>query len=183
MPQASLVDRDARQIRGIDLDLGHLPPRQMLAHGDRNEGPPAGNFAQDALTFAGLEGDKIGERVEDSYGLARLLGDYDESVVLSVPRQLDTEAVEDAPARRRQQVQIDPVLVRQYPVPWRLDHLQVIEPAAEQRHQCQLAGAEHGHAAVETAATIGVLTLHLGTTGRGCSNSRRMTPKGSVITG
>ena len=53
----------------------------------------------------------VAERIQRRRDVAGLLGDDDEVIVLSVFGERDAEAIEDPPAQRRQQPQVDAVFV------------------------------------------------------------------------
>ena len=127
------VDHHARQVRGVDLDLRHLLPHQVLAHGDREEAASALDFVPDAAALVIAERDDGAELVQGLLHIRGLLGDDDDPVALLVHRQFDAETVDDAPPRRRQETQIDTVLLRQHAITRRLDDLEVIHPRRQRR--------------------------------------------------
>ncbi len=154
------VDRHPRQVRSIDLDLRHLRPAQVLADGDGNEAALAANLAQGASALVLVERDDLIERGKHLLHVGRLLGDDHDAVILPVDGEILAEAVGDAATRRRQQTQVDTVLVGEHPVPVGLDHLQVVHAADERREERQLGARQHGGASGEDLVAE-MLAVHL----------------------
>ncbi len=102
----------------------------------------ASDFAQHPATVGVAELDQQGERVEGRRNIARLLGDDDQAIVLMVIGERNTEAVEDAPARRCQKPQTDPVLVCEHGVAVGLQDLQLIHAGCEGGDEHRLAAGK-----------------------------------------
>ena len=136
IPDETLFDRHAGQFRNRDLDARHLLPAQIGAHDDRNKGVLAARLAQDAALFGLAELDHAAERPQRRLDIAGLLRHDDDAVIAPVVGEGDAEAVEDAPAHRRQQPQIDAVLLGEDRIAVALQDLQLVQ-AGDQR------GAEH----------------------------------------
>ena len=126
------LDRQPRQARRVDLDGGDLAPAQPFANEYRHRRPPARRLPQDALAFVGVERGMARDGVERAFGLARRLRREDEAVVRAVHGELGAGAIDDPAALRFEQPQIDPILVGEHPVAVGLDHLELVEPRAEQ---------------------------------------------------
>ena len=67
------------------------------------------------------------------HAIGRLLGHQQHAVVAPVVGELDAEAVEDAPARRRQQPLGDAVVLGLGHILFAVANLQLIEPSAQHR--------------------------------------------------
>ena len=152
--------RHARQFGRVDLDGRHLAPRQVFAHQHRGEGAPARRLAQDARAGLVVDGNPPGDRVQRPLQVARLLRRQDETVVAAVARQFDAGAVEDGAARRRQQAQVDAVLLSLGAVAVAVEDLELVEAPAERRHEAQLAGGEDRRAAREGPPPPLLLPVH-----------------------
>ena len=143
-PGEALLDRDAGQLGDGDLDARHLVPAQIGADHDRHEAMLAPDVAQHPAAVGIAELDQRGERVERRCDVAGLLGDDDEPIVLVIVGERHAEAVEDAPARRRQQPQIDAVLVGQHRVAVRLEDLELVHAPGKDGDERRLAAGENG---------------------------------------
>jgi hypothetical protein len=156
------IDVDAWQLGRVDAEAAHLLPGEVLAHRDRHEGAPAMRLAQHALHVMLAEVDQVREleqRRLHPVGVVRLLGHEDEAVVLNVDRQIVAVAVGDEASGRRQQAEVDAVLLRQNLVALALDHLQVVEPRAQPAQQQHLAAEQQGRPPVEELGS-GLLGFH-----------------------
>src|SRR3546814_14117893 len=69
------LDADAGEIGGIDLDPADLLPGKILAYGDRHEGSPAPDLAQDAAEVVLLGGHQSAETAPHRRNVPGLLGD------------------------------------------------------------------------------------------------------------
>ncbi len=127
----ALFDGDAGEFGDRDLDPRHLVPAQIGAHHQRDEAVPAPGVAQHAAAVGIADLDQRAERGQRRLEIAGLLGHDDDPIILPVIGERDAEAVEDAPARRRQQPQIDAVLVGKDGVAVLFEDLQLIHAAGE----------------------------------------------------
>ncbi len=80
--------------------------------------------------------------VERRIEVAGLLGDDDDPIILPVIGEADAEPIEDAPARRRQQPQIDAVLVGQDAVAVAVEDLQLVQAPGESADERDLSAGE-----------------------------------------
>ena len=99
--------------------------------------------------------DQRAERVERGFEIARLLRHDNDLIVLPVVGDRNAGAVEDAAASRRQQPQIDAVLVGQEAVAVFFEDLQVVHTAGKDARQRRLAAGEQRRPAGETLLSLG----------------------------
>ena len=156
---AALVDLDAGagKVGKIDLDPGDQIPVEVGLHRDRQEGAPLRALAHQPLDLVRCQRQDAAERGQRLAHAGGLLRHDDNPIVRIVDRQRHAEAVDDLAAQRRQQMQIDPVLLRQQPEAVGLEDLQVIHPPDQSREQQRLTAGQQGHPARE-----GLLHLLLG---------------------
>jgi hypothetical protein len=110
-----------------------------------------------AVALANLN--QPGERVECGRNVPRLLGRHDDAIVLMIIGKCRSEAVKYAPALRRQELQIDAVLVRKHCVTVRLQDLQLVHSLGKSGEEDCLAGAKDRRPPVQELMSLG-LTLH-----------------------
>ena len=151
------LDVDPGQIGRVDLDSADLSPGQIIAHVDRDEGPLALGLAQNALVIVLGQLDQPGQCIERALDVARPLADQHDPVVLPVYRKRHAEAVDDAPARRRQEPQVDPVVLRQHGVAVGLDDLQIVHAPGQDGEQHGLPAADQEGAPGEGLGPLVVL--------------------------
>ena len=101
MPRGTGVDKDARQVGRVHLDLRHLVPGQELAHDGRDEGAVAMHLALDPGALVLGQRHDAAERVERCAHVGGLLGDQQGPPVQLVAGEGDAEPVEHPAARRR----------------------------------------------------------------------------------
>ena len=155
------LDADAGEIGQVQFDLAHLVPAQVLLDQDRREGAVAGAFLHDLPALALADRHQFGEGLQRALQIGRLLGDQHRAIVGEIGGERRAEAIQDQAARRRQQAQVDPVLLRQQSVLVGLDDLQVVHPPDQRRDQQRLARTEDGDAAVEDfGLALGLLLVH-----------------------
>ncbi len=128
--QADFGDH-ARQRGGVGVDPREALPVEMLGHGDGDEGGLLRELAQ-GVAAVGL-GDRrdAAEAVERGLHVAGLLADHHHAQVLAVDGERAAGAVEDLAARRRQQADVDAVLLRHHPVELALLDLQLAQAQGE----------------------------------------------------
>ena len=154
------LDIDAGQVRCIDLDPADLLPAQIVADRDRNESALVLGLTQDAREFLLGQADHLGQQIECLLDVARLFAHQDYAVVLLVHRHRHAESVDDAPARRRQQPQVDPVVLGEGGIALGLDHLEVIHAPGQHREQRRLRAADDKCPAGEGAVAFVVLVIY-----------------------
>ena len=154
------LDVDAGQVRCIDLDPADLFPAQVVADRDRNEGALVLGLAQDAREFLLGQANHLGQHIECLLDVARLFAHQHHAVVLLVHRHGHAEAVDDAPARGRQQPQVDPVVLGEGGVAFGLDHLEVIHAPGEHREQPRLRAANDKRPAGEGPVAFVILVIY-----------------------
>ena len=139
------VDHDSGKIGRVYLDARHLLPFQVLAHGQRNEAAPPLRLAQNPA--AGLFADRndLADGVQRRLEIAGLLRSHQNAEVALVDRQRLAIAIHDPAARRRQEAEIDAVLVGERPVAIRFENLEVIHPSGEQREEGELSARQQRH--------------------------------------
>ncbi len=136
----------ARQIRQMHVDAREFLPGEVLRHRHRHEFLVHRDVVRHALLLRIGQQDDLADGVQrrlDTVG--RLLRHQQNAIVAAVVGELDAKAIDDAPARRRDQMLADAVVLGLDLVLIAVLDLQLIEPPAEDR--------EHrGHAAGETEA-------------------------------
>ena len=149
----------AREIGHVDLDAGELLPAQVFAHRDGDEGAIALGIAEHAAPLGIRQGDDPSQAVEGGAQVAGVLRHDDDAVVLPIERHGPPEAVEDAPTRRRQEAQIDAVVLGKRLIPFRLQDLEIIHAGDEGREQRYFAAHDEGGTAAELLA-LELVELH-----------------------
>jgi hypothetical protein len=104
--------------------------------------------------------DHLGQQIECLLDVARLFAHQHHAVVLLVHRHRHAEAVDNAPARWRQQPQVDPVVLGEGRVALGLDHLEVIHATGQHREQRRLRAADKKRPAGERAVAFVVLVIY-----------------------
>ena len=117
------------------------------------------HFALDARPLVVAERHDARETVERRRHVVGLLGDQQRAPVELVAGDHGAEAVQHAPARRRDQPRADPVLVGQRGVAGALDHLHLVEPAASPPSSADLAAHQQQGAAGEDAGAAGITLM------------------------
>ena len=159
-PASADVDHHAGEVGRVDLDLGDLLPRQVLAHRDGHELLVAPGLAQHPLAVVVLDRHELGDFVQRLVKVQRRLGHQDQPIVEPVLGKHLAEAVEDAAPRRRQELHVDAVLVGQDLVALGVDDLELIETPGEPGGQQRLRAADDdGPAREEVGASR--LAAHL----------------------
>jgi hypothetical protein len=156
----ALLDRDAGQFEGVDVDPGHLVPIQIVAHNDGHETVLAPHVAHDAAAVAVGQRDQGPDRIERGREIVRLLADDDDAIGRLIGGELDAEAIDDPPARRRQEADADTVLIGQHAVAVGLQHLQIIHAARQRSQQAQLTAGQQDRPPGQQLAAL-FLGLHV----------------------
>ena len=115
----------------------------------------APGIAQHPAAVGIAELDQPGEPGERRLEVASLLGHDDDPEIVPVGGERDAKTVDDAPARRRQEAQIDAVLVGEDGVAVLFEDLQLVEATAEQRGEHALTAREQRRAAGEQLLALG----------------------------
>src|SRR5690606_36676935 len=102
-------------------------------------------------------GNEFRERVERRVDALRLFGDKYVAIFVTVSCNFLPEAVDDPPAKRRQKPDVDAILIRHHGILIGVQHLEIIEPARQRRHQRRLPPRQHHRAAGKDAALLLVL--------------------------
>ena len=168
------IDHHARQVRCIELQPRHLFPAEILADHHRLGVAAAAQLAQQPLLLGVAQVQDLVEPVEQELGAAAAVGRGDGAEIVTVDRQRLAGAVEDQATRRRQQAQADPVLLGQRGEAIGLQHLQLVEPADQRRHQRHLRAAQHQRAAREKARAlvVALAVAHHDVVSPGCAVPR-----------
>ena len=116
-PRQRRFRRDPRQGRRVDGDGAELFPGQAIGQHDRRDGAALGKFVAQ-FGHAGIaDRDQLGQPLQHRLDIAaRFLAGQGNAVILFVPRHDQAVPVQDQPARRRQQADLDRVAIRQHPV-------------------------------------------------------------------
>ena len=148
------VDEHARKIGRVELEPRHLFPVQVLAHHRRLGVAAAGQLAQQADLVGLGEAEDLVEPVDQHLRTAAAVRAHHGAIVVAVDRQRLAGAVEDQPARRRQQAEVDSVLLRHGGEALRVQYLQLIEASGQGRQQQRLRTAQQQGAAREQARAL-----------------------------
>ena len=161
---------DTRQVRRVDIDSRKLLPREVLDRRDGNKRPVARDLAHDLAAFVVAERDQPGQSIEGAFDIVGLFRHQDDPIVAPIVRELDTESIENAPAPRRQEPQVDAVLIGQHLVLGGLNDLEVVEPADQHSQQRGLAASEQRRAPGKRLVSTAI-TLHAGFMRRRCART------------
>jgi hypothetical protein len=150
------VDEHAGKVRGVELQSRHFLPTEILAHHHGLGIAAAAQLAQQAIPLGLAEAEDGIEPVDQNVGAAAAVGGRHGSEVVAVDGERLAAAVENQAARRRQQPQIDAVLLRQRGEALGLDDLELVKPAGQRRQQHRLRPAEQQGAAREQSRPFAV---------------------------
>ena len=136
------LNRQTGQIRGVYLYSGYITPIEILAHGYRHETAATAYFTQNTVAFVILQRDDPRQRIEHRIDVVDLFGDQCDPVVFLVNGKCAPVTIHDRATRRRQQPQIDPVLICQCLVLVGFNYLELVHPSRQQAEQQHLATTE-----------------------------------------
>ena len=119
------------------------------------------DLSEDAAAIGLAHGNQHRHRVERGIDIRDLICDQGDPVVLPVGGQGHAEAVDDATSRRRQQPQIDALLICEGGVFVRLMDLQIIESARKCREQQALTTGDQYRTPRQEFEPPVILLLHL----------------------
>ena len=127
IPDKALFDRHPRQFRNRDLDARHLLPAQIVADNDRNKAVLAARLAQHAALFGLAELHDAAQRPQCCCEINGLFRHNDDAEVSPVVGEGDAKPVEDPSTHRREQPQVDAVLLREHRISITLQDLQLVQ--------------------------------------------------------
>ena len=150
------IDEHTGQVGGVELDPGDLLPTEILPHHDGLRVAAAAQFAQQPGLLGVAQDQDLIETLDQHVGAAATVRRRHDAEVVAVDRQRHAAAIEDQPARRRQEPHADPVLLGQRGEAIGLDDLELVEAAGQRGQQDGLRPAQHEGAAREEAAAFAV---------------------------
>ena len=150
------VDEHAGQVGRVELDPRHFLPTEILAHHDRLGVAAAPELAQQAVLLGLAQVEDLVEALDQHLHAAAAVGGRHGAEIVAVDGERLAGAVEDQAARRRQQPEIDAVLLGQGGEALRLDDLELVEPAGQRRQQHALRAAQQQGAPGEQAGALAV---------------------------
>ena len=132
----------AGQGRGVDGNAAQLRPADPVRDGD-GMNARAAHFLARALQLFGVQFNQLAQPREGILDITRLLPLKDNAVARHVFGNDQAVAIKYLSARRRDQTDLDPVLVGQKAKLVRLIHLKMAHPPCQQPHEPRLARAQH----------------------------------------
>ncbi len=158
------LGRHARQGRRVDGDDAELLPGQAFGDRDRQGRAAPLDLAAGAVQILRRERDKLAQAVEHHLRIARILRRDGDAVILLVAGDHRAVTVEDQPAGRRQQADLDAVFLGKKLELVGLIDLEVAHAEGEHRHHRGLDAGDHQTPPSDAAhAFLGVLgrTSHI----------------------
>ena len=138
-----LFDGNAGKVGRIDFDAAYLFPGQFLADRHRQKSAPALLYlAQHPLTLFRRNHNDARQRIQCRLDIAGQIGPQVELVVQRVDCQRLAVPVDDIAAGRRQQANIDAVVLGHQAIAVAFQHLQRIKTPAQPGQQQQLAAGQ-----------------------------------------
>ena len=144
----------------------------MFAHHDGDEAPFAPDLALDPLPFVGVQRHEGCDPCQRHVEVRHRLRNQHQPVVQAVPGQKLPGAVKDAAARRRQEMDVDSILVGQHRIALGIDDLKLVESAGETGDQQRLKAAHEERTPREQGGTSD-FALHLSLPGARPERRRR----------
>ena len=151
MARQAHLGRDAGKRGGVDGDAAEILPAQTVGQRHRHEGAAPLHLAQRALELGLVDVDQLAQLGHHFVHVARILAHDHDPEILRVVGEHDATPVEDQPARRRDEPQVDAVLLGQKLVLLCLLDLQLAHPEAECADRRHLYAAQHEGAARDGA--------------------------------
>ena len=150
------IDEHARQVGGVELEPRHFLPAEILAHHHGLGVAVAAQLAQQAVALGLADIEDLVEPLDHDLGAAAAIRRHHGAEVVAVDGERLAGAVEDQPARRRQQAEVDAVLLGQRGEALGVEDLQLVEPTGQRRQQHRLRATEQQGAAGEQARAFAV---------------------------
>ena len=150
------IDEHAGQVGRVELEPRHLLPAEILAHHDGLGVAAAAQLAQQPRALGLAEAQDLVEPLDQHLRAAAAVGGRHGAEIVAVDGERLAGAVEDQAARRRQQAEVDAVLFGQRREAPGLEHLELVEPADQRRHQHRLRAAQQQGAPGEQARALAV---------------------------
>jgi hypothetical protein len=148
------IDEHAGQVGCVELEPRHFFPVQVLAHHRRLGVAAAAKLTQQPRLLGLAEIEDLVEPVDQDLRAAAAVGAHHGAVVVAVDREGLAGAVEDQAARRRQQAQVDAVLVGERGEALGVEHLELVQAARQRRQQQGLRAPQQQRAAREQARAL-----------------------------
>ena len=155
---------DAGQGRGVDTDLAHDLPTDVIDDGDGQEGRGAGHLGHGAFAGFVINFDNLGQTFHHRRHVARVFAHHDDPVGGNVVGKLYAVAVENLTAGGWDQADVDPVLFGEQAKLVGLIDLQIAHPRGQTAHEQQLRPAQKGSTpgqARVVCIVVGAATSHL----------------------
>ncbi len=154
------LGRHAGQRGRVDRDTAEILPAQPVGHGDGQGRAAAFQFLQRIVNLFGGQGDQAREPRQNRLRVARILARHGDAVILLVARDQLAVAVEDHPARGRQQADLDAVLFGEQLEPVGFLDLHVPHAQRQHAHHRRLRAAQEQAPAADQPRAFAVVALH-----------------------